>query len=202
MATPIHCRWFLNLPLTIRGRSPWRIWLMISWMIIVIAVPLFFKFVIHIDSKYPYIIFAVIILFISPVVFGKKKEAGTTAPAAVRASEPSTSDSRPRRSVDVEMEKFDYSVSKDEVEDGSGQLCVICLCNYEEDEQPALSLPACRHNFHVACIQRWLQCHGRCPICSATPISQHAFSQVGTDVVRLSVVVDAPESIGEERVDI
>ncbi|GLJ37698.1 hypothetical protein SUGI_0765740 [Cryptomeria japonica] len=205
MATPFHCRRFLSLPLTIRERESWMKWLIIVWMIIVIVVPLiFFKFVIHIGHPFYYILYAVIVLVVTLTVFLRRAVGAVEAEAEVAAASAmataSTSASRPRRSVDVAMEVFDYSISKDEVEDDCGQLCIICLCDYEEDGQPALSLPVCRHNFHVACIQRWLECHNRCPVCSTTPVPSEPASQTRTDVVRVSVVVPhIIESTLEER---
>ncbi|KAG6665768.1 hypothetical protein CIPAW_02G183000 [Carya illinoinensis] len=51
-------------------------------------------------------------------------------------------------------------------EDGT---CAVCLCEFEDDEE--LTLPACRHSFHVPCIDMWLYSHSTCPICrsKATP---------------------------------
>ncbi|XP_059064895.1 RING-H2 finger protein ATL5-like [Cryptomeria japonica] len=104
---------------------------------------------------------------------------------AVAAASTSALRSTWMQSVDVEMEIFDYSVSKDEVVDD----CIICLSNYEEDEQSALLLPLCRHKFYVACIQRWLECYGRCPIGGMTPIPSQLVSQTSTDVVHIYVAV-------------
>ncbi|GLJ56183.1 hypothetical protein SUGI_1206300 [Cryptomeria japonica] len=94
------------------------------------------------------------------------------------------------QTVDVDMPVFDYRRCKDEVQDGSAAQCIICLSKYDEAEQPALSLPSCRHNFHVECIRKWLRSHGRCPICSAAPFPSHAAPPARLDVVRVSVLVD------------
>ncbi|KZT36629.1 hypothetical protein SISSUDRAFT_1049562 [Sistotremastrum suecicum HHB10207 ss-3] len=42
--------------------------------------------------------------------------------------------------------------------------CLICLDNYEQDED--LRLLQCRHAFHKACVDRWLECgRNNCPAC-------------------------------------
>ncbi|XP_072987447.1 putative RING-H2 finger protein ATL69 [Typha latifolia] len=42
--------------------------------------------------------------------------------------------------------------------------CSICLGEYEEKEMLRI-MPTCRHNFHLACIDEWLQKQPTCPIC-------------------------------------
>ncbi|ONK56704.1 uncharacterized protein A4U43_C10F11870 [Asparagus officinalis] len=42
--------------------------------------------------------------------------------------------------------------------------CSICLADYEEKEILRV-MPTCNHNFHVACIDVWLQKQSTCPIC-------------------------------------
>ncbi|RWW75471.1 hypothetical protein BHE74_00016514 [Ensete ventricosum] len=44
--------------------------------------------------------------------------------------------------------------------------CVVCLSAMEEDDCARL-LPACKHAFHVGCIDTWLMSHATCPICRA-----------------------------------
>ncbi|KAK1167095.1 hypothetical protein AOXY_G11751 [Acipenser oxyrinchus oxyrinchus] len=41
--------------------------------------------------------------------------------------------------------------------------CQICFCSYMEGEQ--LRLLPCLHDYHVPCIDRWLQENATCPIC-------------------------------------
>ncbi|GLJ55623.1 hypothetical protein SUGI_1194560 [Cryptomeria japonica] len=82
-------------------------------------------------------------------------------------SPPSTSSDVDKIGVEVEMEE--------EME------CVICLSEYEEDDE-AVTLKPCHHNFHVDCIRRWLQCKLRCPICNACPL-QEFVSPAQNDVV-------------------
>ncbi|XP_020574187.1 RING-H2 finger protein ATL79-like [Phalaenopsis equestris] len=42
--------------------------------------------------------------------------------------------------------------------------CSICLGEYEDKEMLRI-LPACLHNFHLTCIDVWLQKQPTCPIC-------------------------------------
>ncbi|KAG0527081.1 hypothetical protein BDA96_06G201400 [Sorghum bicolor] len=48
--------------------------------------------------------------------------------------------------------------SKDDVQ------CSICLGEYREKEILRI-IPTCRHNFHLACLDLWLQKQTTCPIC-------------------------------------
>lgn len=43
-------------------------------------------------------------------------------------------------------------------------MCAVCLGEYKEDEL-LRCLPQCGHNFHVNCIDAWLQQHATCPVC-------------------------------------
>ncbi|CAL5015360.1 unnamed protein product [Urochloa decumbens] len=43
-------------------------------------------------------------------------------------------------------------------------LCSICLGEYKEKEILRI-IPTCRHNFHLACLDLWLQKQTTCPIC-------------------------------------
>ncbi|XP_062185401.1 putative RING-H2 finger protein ATL69 [Phragmites australis] len=42
--------------------------------------------------------------------------------------------------------------------------CSICLGEYKEKEILRI-IPTCRHNFHLACLDVWLQKQTTCPIC-------------------------------------
>lgn len=44
--------------------------------------------------------------------------------------------------------------------------CVICLGMVQVGEM-VRRLPACKHLFHVECIDMWLRSHSTCPICRA-----------------------------------
>ncbi|XP_037450750.1 RING-H2 finger protein ATL32-like [Triticum dicoccoides] len=47
---------------------------------------------------------------------------------------------------------------------GSGQPCSVCLEDLEDGEM-VRQLPACKHLFHVECIDMWLHSHATCPVC-------------------------------------
>ncbi|TVU26906.1 hypothetical protein EJB05_29477, partial [Eragrostis curvula] len=42
--------------------------------------------------------------------------------------------------------------------------CVVCLAEYE-DKDVLRFLPHCGHNFHMACIDLWLEQNSTCPVC-------------------------------------
>jgi len=42
--------------------------------------------------------------------------------------------------------------------------CSICLGEYKEKDVLRI-IPTCRHNFHLACLDLWLQKQTTCPIC-------------------------------------
>ena len=44
-----------------------------------------------------------------------------------------------------------------------GDVCVICMCNYEPGDT-LLHLP-CAHAFHDACGSKWLGYSKKCPVC-------------------------------------
>ncbi|XP_062221211.1 RING-H2 finger protein ATL72-like [Phragmites australis] len=44
------------------------------------------------------------------------------------------------------------------------RLCAVCLEEIESGEM-VRQLPACRHLFHVECIDMWLHSHSTCPLC-------------------------------------
>ncbi|KAG2657541.1 E3 ubiquitin-protein ligase Os03g0188200-like [Panicum virgatum] len=45
-----------------------------------------------------------------------------------------------------------------------GEQCPVCLEDVEAGEV-VRRLPACKHLFHVGCIDMWLQSHRTCPVC-------------------------------------
>ncbi|KAK2969146.1 hypothetical protein RJ640_007207 [Escallonia rubra] len=58
--------------------------------------------------------------------------------------------------------------SSDQIqEDGS---CVICLEEYKNMDDVGM-LKACRHDFHVSCITKWLSMKKICPICKACALA-------------------------------
>ncbi|KAL5742802.1 hypothetical protein ACOSP7_029534 [Xanthoceras sorbifolium] len=48
-----------------------------------------------------------------------------------------------------------------------GSECPVCLSVFSDGEQ-VKQLSACKHSFHAACIDMWLNSHSNCPICRAT----------------------------------
>ncbi|KAJ4955380.1 hypothetical protein NE237_012163 [Protea cynaroides] len=59
-----------------------------------------------------------------------------------------------------------------------GALCSICLSEYEEKEVLRI-MPKCSHNFHLSCIDVWLQKQSTCPVCRV-PLQD----SIGTKYVR------------------
>ncbi|KAF9591148.1 hypothetical protein IFM89_002103 [Coptis chinensis] len=47
---------------------------------------------------------------------------------------------------------------------GEDSQCTICLAEYQKKDILRI-LPYCKHFFHVACIDTWLQQHSTCPVC-------------------------------------
>lgn len=51
-----------------------------------------------------------------------------------------------------------------EDDDEEGQSCCICMCEFEEGNMVS-TLPACKHEFHKACIEKWLSSNSTtCPL--------------------------------------
>ncbi|MCO5572225.1 hypothetical protein L7F22_025977 [Adiantum nelumboides] len=44
--------------------------------------------------------------------------------------------------------------------------CAICLTEFQHNEQGRM-LPACKHSFHMDCIDMWFYSHSTCPLCRA-----------------------------------
>lgn len=63
-------------------------------------------------------------------------------------------------------------------EDGT---CAVCLCEFQEGEE-LRTLPACRHSFHVLCIDVWLYSHSSCPICRSDARTSSRTVQRATDL--------------------
>jgi len=65
----------------------------------------------------------------------------------------------PSKNIINQCNTFNY------VEDENNS-CVVCLCEYEKDEQIKKLL--CGHTFHEECIMTWFKNHSTCPICKAS----------------------------------
>lgn len=63
---------------------------------------------------------------------------------------------------DNNEEKFNgIIVNMNNIEPGS--TCSICLESYNENDEIALS--ACKHHFHLECVEKWMFRQRSCPIC-------------------------------------
>ncbi|CAM0151463.1 unnamed protein product [Urochloa decumbens] len=77
--------------------------------------------------------------------------------------------------------------------------CVICLAEYE-DKDVLRTLPYCGHDFHLACIDLWLEQNTTCPVCRIqlldNPDSEHT-----TPPPLPSLVISPPSSPESSRSD-
>lgn len=61
--------------------------------------------------------------------------------------------------------------NKDEHCTEVGNECPVCLSAFD-DGQEIRQLAACKHSFHVDCIDMWLYSHPNCPVCrAAVPVT-------------------------------
>ena len=44
--------------------------------------------------------------------------------------------------------------------------CSICLQDYEDGI--GATVPSCKHQFHVNCLEKWLEQKNTCPLCQST----------------------------------
>ncbi|KAJ4748900.1 RING-H2 finger protein ATL32 [Rhynchospora pubera] len=66
--------------------------------------------------------------------------------------------------------------------DSNGWLqCAICIGMLQIGEM-VRSIPACKHLFHVECIDMWLKSHSTCPLCRATVAPADATSNLDAQV--------------------
>jgi hypothetical protein len=54
--------------------------------------------------------------------------------------------------------------------DDEAPSCTVCLCEYEGGDEMR-RLP-CGHDFHQACIDKWMTQHTTCPICRVGLVPQ------------------------------
>ncbi|MCD7467866.1 hypothetical protein HAX54_005517 [Datura stramonium] len=71
---------------------------------------------------------------------------------------------------------------------GIGSDCVICLSEFEIGEKIKV-LPKCNHDFHVKCIDKWLNSHSSCPTC------RNCLIETCQKIVPISSAVPAQEVI-------
>ncbi|KAG2309256.1 hypothetical protein Bca4012_081821 [Brassica carinata] len=89
----------------------------------------------------------------------------------------SSSDDTPHATVDIAPAEIDATTvapdsgkkfTKETHSKGIGKECSVCLSVFADGEE-IRQLSACKHEFHVSCIERWLKDkdHPKCPICRA-----------------------------------
>ncbi|KAJ1278832.1 hypothetical protein BS78_04G109300 [Paspalum vaginatum] len=74
-------------------------------------------------------------------------------------------------------------------------VCSVCLEDVRGGEM-ARQVPACRHIFHVGCIDMWLHSHRTCPMCRCV------ISPVATAVTPKAAAEEAPELSDDEHRDL
>ncbi|ERN04146.1 hypothetical protein AMTR_s00077p00074350 [Amborella trichopoda] len=67
--------------------------------------------------------------------------------------------------------------------DTPGSDCAICLGEFAEGEKVRI-LPACRHGFHVRCIDTWLASHASCPTCRGSVVGKTSGNVPLPEIVR------------------
>ncbi|GLJ09581.1 hypothetical protein SUGI_0112320 [Cryptomeria japonica] len=102
-------------------------------------------------------------------------------------------DSRLEKTV---VESFPVFVYQCKNEEENGLECAVCLSEFEEEEKGRI-LPACKHRFHVDCIDMWFDSHSTCPLCRTD--AQVDTSNLICPVCRSGAQADPP-STGEHVV--
>ncbi|KXG27738.1 RING-H2 finger protein ATL8 [Sorghum bicolor] len=74
--------------------------------------------------------------------------------------------------------------------------CVICLAEYEEGDVLRV-LPHCGHDFHMACIDLWLEQNSTCPVCRVSLLHNPDSEHTAPPPPLPSVVVISPPSSPE-----
>ncbi|KAF3792234.1 RING-H2 finger protein [Nymphaea thermarum] len=85
---------------------------------------------------------------------------------------------------------FDFQAKSHE----DGLECAVCLSEFEDGEKARL-LPACRHSFHVDCIDMWFHSHSTCPLCRTVVKVEPTVVATSTSEgeVRISIAVASTE---------
>lgn len=55
----------------------------------------------------------------------------------------------------------------------AGLECAVCLSRFDDADVLRL-LPKCKHAFHIACVDRWIEAHSTCPLCRAGVCAEDA----------------------------
>ncbi|XP_062183248.1 E3 ubiquitin-protein ligase EL5-like [Phragmites australis] len=77
--------------------------------------------------------------------------------------------------------------------------CVVCLAEYREKDV-LRTLPSCGHNFHMACIDMWLEQNSTCPVCRISLRDNPDRTHAAPPPVP-SVVISPPSSPQASRSD-
>nr|XP_009779926.1 PREDICTED: E3 ubiquitin-protein ligase RNF181-like [Nicotiana sylvestris] len=56
-------------------------------------------------------------------------------------------------------------------DDEEQETCAICLCVYQGED--TIGKLQCGHEFHVGCVNKWLQQKNACPFCRAEVLPTH-----------------------------
>lgn len=78
---------------------------------------------------------------------------------------------------------FEAFQSKDDAQ------CSICLGEYKEKEILRI-IPTCRHNFHLACLDLWLEKQTTCPICRVSLKELQAAMSSACSIQQLPTVLE------------
>jgi hypothetical protein len=73
----------------------------------------------------------------------------------------------------IKANTLTQAVQDSQVLDSSTERCMVCLCDYEEDDE--CRVLKCRHAFHTPCVDQWLT-SGRnsCPTCRTEAVDKSA----------------------------
>lgn len=73
----------------------------------------------------------------------------------------------------INANTLSQAVQDGQVLDASTERCMVCLCDYEEDDE--CRVLKCRHAFHTPCVDQWLT-SGRnsCPTCRTDAVDKNA----------------------------
>ncbi|TKW07808.1 hypothetical protein SEVIR_7G331700v4 [Setaria viridis] len=78
--------------------------------------------------------------------------------------------------------------------------CIICLAEYEEKDV-LRTLPYCGHDFHMACIDLWLEQNSTCPVCRISLLDNPDTDSDHTTPPLHSIVISPPSSPESSRSD-
>lgn len=93
------------------------------------------------------------------------------------------------------------SGASDSSDSDADSQCIICLAEYEEKDV-LRTLPYCGHDFHMACIDLWLEQNTTCPVCRISLLGNPDTDSEHTTPPPLhSIVISSPSSPESSRSD-